>query len=608
MKTRRKRKLVLLFATGLTLSGLLFCENTQVNAASDNVPQTITTNNAAKTWVTVSQGKLVAQYDGQWKEGQGYHRTNVIKINRKSGPTRREDYIFCIDWGKESPSNKTLARQYQANPAIQWLVTDFSKGHHKSFESIDGVDNNDYDLADYWLYQTVIHMIASPDEKSPVDGNKPDANLDKFDPKIKSQVLRLKAEAEKHKSDSSSEIVLNSANLAFDPSSLDIGSGDLHGDKYEKGFTTKSNNMHDIQVHAKDSKYEKYLTGTRKNGSKIDLQNVNDGDNLKVSVPYADAGKDGFSFQVKATGHWNKQAKVAWVYWDGNPDTQKVTKSVVKATTVPMNADTLMTVKVKPSFGKLTFVKKGTGNDNTDVLEGTQFELTSSDGFSQKQTAGKDGRVTFDNLPLGKKYHLKEIKQPNKDYNGTYDRDITELTGNNPQREVDLGTLYNTKRYANFELNKKNISGNGITGAQFVLIKKTWGSNFDHVSIEDAKKQALREVNGELVDGHADKSPYVATTNDQGKAYFNQVLLDDDFHDYYAVEIKSPNGYALGTTPIKLEKVGRTSPSVVKGEMTDTVQPIPTTGSETLLLEAVTVTTIVTIVVGYGYHESKKER
>lgn len=602
MKTR-KRRLVLLVAAGLTLGGLAFCGNGQAYAAATNAPQSIRVGNSGDKWVTVSQGKIRSNIRGDADNANsGFHRCNIIKQDGKTG---RDAYVFCIDWSKRAPSNRELVAQYQANGAVQWLVTDFTKGHNKSFESIDGVDKDDYDLADYWLYQIVIHMVASPN--ATYNGDKADAYMDQFDPGIRNKIYRLKAEALKHKNDSSSEIVLNSASLNFDPSSLNLGSGDLHGDNYEKGFTTKSNNMHDIQVHAKDSKYEKYLSGTRKNGSKIDLQNVNDGDNLKVSVPYKDAGKDGFSFQVKATGHWNKEARVAWIYGAGS-EVQQVAKSTVKASTVPMNAETLMTVNVKTSLGRLTFIKKGTGNDNKDVLEGTQFELTSSDGFSQKQTAGQDGRVTFDNLPLGKKYHLKEVKQPNKNYNGNYDRDITELTGNNPQRDVDLGTLYNTKRYANFELDKKNVSGSGIAGAQFVLIKKTWGANFDYVSIEDAKKQALREVNGELVDGHADKSPYIATTNDQGKAYFNQVLLDDDFHDYYAVEIKSPNGYALGTKPIKLEKVGRTSPNVVKGEMTDTVQPIPTTGSETLLLEAVTVTTIVTLVVGYGYHESKKER
>lgn len=602
MKTR-KRRLVLLVAAGLTLGGLAFCGNSQAYAAATNAPQSIRVGNSGDKWVTVSQGKIRSNIRGDADNANsGFHRCNIIKQDGKTG---RDAYVFCIDWSKRAPSNRELVAQYQANGAVQWLVTDFTKGHNKSFESIDGVDKDDYDLADYWLYQIVIHMVASPN--ATYNGDKADAYMDQFDPGIRNKIYRLKAEAEKHKNDSSSEIVLNSASLNFDPSSLNLGSGDLHGDNYEKGFTTKSKNMHDIQVHAKDSKYEKYLTGTRKNGSRIDLQNVNDGDNLKVSIPYKDAGKDGFSFQVKATGHWNKEARVAWIYGAGS-EVQQVAKSTVKASTVPMDAETLMTVNVKPSLGRLTFVKKGTGNNNKDVLAGTEFTLT-SDGFSQTQTADKDGRVTFDNLPLGKKYHLKEVKQPNKNYNGNFDRDITELTGNNPQKEVNLGDIYNTQRSIDFYIHKKNIDNKGIGGAKFVLVRKEWGASFDHVSVEDAKKQALRQVNDELVDGHGDKDPYIATTDENGNTTFKNVVIDpNNQYDYYAVEIKSPNGYALSGTPIKLSGISKTSPSVVKGEMTDTVQPIPTTGSETLLLEAVTVTTIVTIIVGYGYHESKKER
>lgn len=604
MKTR-KRRLVLLVAAGLTLGGLAFCGNGQAYAAATNAPQSIRVGNSGDKWVTVSQGKIRSNIRGDTdNDNSGFHRCNIIKQDGKTG---RDAYVFCIDWSKRAPSNRELVAQYQANGAVQWLVTDFTKGHNKSFESIDGVDKDDYDLADYWLYQIVIHMVASPN--ATYNGDKADAYMDQFDPGIRNKIYRLKAEAEKHKNDSSSEIVLNSASLNFDPSSLNLGSGDLHGDNYEKGFTTKSKNMHDIQVHAKDSKYEKYLSGTRKNGSKIDLQNVNDGDNLKVSIPYKDAGKDGFSFQVKATGHWNKEARVAWIYGAGS-EVQQVAKSTVKASTVPMDAETLMTVNVKPSLGRLTFIKKGTGNDKKDILSGTEFTLTADGGFSQTQKADSNGRVTFDNLPLGKKYHLKETKQPNNHYRTAYERDITELTGSNPQKEVNLGDVYNDQRDINLEINKKDISGKGISGAQFVLIRKELNEPFNYISPADAKKQALRQVDGELVVGHSDKDPYVATTDENGHTTFNRVAINpqEPKYDYYAVEIKAPNGYALGSTPIKLSALGATSPSVVKGEMTDTVQPIPTTGSETLLLETVTVTTIVITVVGYGYHESKKER
>lgn len=606
MRVRKRNRLVLLTAVGLTLGGLAFSGgNTGIAYADDNGPQTIRTNNAGKTFVTASSGKLYAQYEGQWKEGYGYHRVNIIKEKGKSG---RDSYIFCINWSKESPSNKQLTRQYQANPEVQWLVTDFAKGHDKAFESLDNA-GADYDLADYWLYQTAIHLVACPNEVSPVDGKKPGDTLDKFAPQVRDKVLRLVAEAKKHKKESDSEIVLNHATLNFDPSTLNIGSGDMHDNKYEKSFQVKSSEMHDVQVHAADSKNEKYLSGTRKNGSKVDFNNVNADDNLKISVPYSDmTNTSDLSFKVKATGHWNKRAKVAWIYGNNDPNTQHVAKWAVKATTIPMEGDTEMTVHVKPAFGKISFIKRGSGNNNQDKLPGTQFLLT-SEGFSEIKTVDSNDRVEFDNLPLGKKYHLKEIKQPNHDYNGTFDRDIDALDGNNPQRDVDLGTIINTKTRQHFKITKTNINGTGIKGTQFVLVKKEWNKPFSSKTVEQAKQQALRQVNGDLVTGHGDQQPYVATTDDNGVAKFDNVLVNPgEQADYYAVEVKSPNGYALSPMPIKFEGVSSTSPDTVSGTMKDTTQPIPTTGSKELLMQSVTGAVVVLTIGSYAYYESKKEK
>lgn len=609
MRVRKKRKLVILAAIGLTLGGLtLATGNTSVAYADENGPETITTNDAQKTFVTASSGKLYAQYEGQWKEGYGYHRVNIIKQPR-NGNTQREDYIFCINWSKNAPSKKTLVRQYQADPAVQWLVTDFYKGHGKSFESLYDA-GADYDLADYWLYQTAVHLVACPDEVSPIDGKKPGDTLDKFAPQVRDKVLRLVAEAKKHKTESESEIVENHATLDFDPATLNIGSGDMHDNKYEKGFKVKSSEMNDVQVHAMDSKNEKYLSGTRKNGSKVDFQNVNADDNLKISVPYSDlSNTSDFSFKVKATGHWKKRAKVAWIYWNGNPNEQHVAKLGAKAVTVPMEGHAEMTVHVKPAFGKISFVKKGSGDNNNKLLPGTEFLLTSS-GFSERQTVDSNGRVTFDSLPLGKKYHLKEIKQPNGQYNGNYERDIDALDGNNPQKDVDLGTIINVKRYENFPITKQNINGGGISGAQFVLVRKRWHEPFNTTTVEQAKQQALRQVNGELVTGHSDQQPYIVTTDKNGNASFDKVLLDPNskYDYYYAVEIKSPNGYALSPTPIKFDRIGPTSPDSVSGTMKDTTQPIPTTGSKELLMQSVTGAVVILTIGSYAYYESKKEK
>lgn len=610
MRVRKRNRLVLLTAVGLTLGGLAFSSgNTGIAYADDNGPQTIQTNNAEKTFVTVSSGKLYAQYEGQWKEGYGYHRVNIIKQPRSGGGTRREDYIFCINWSKNAPSKKTLVRQYQADPAVQWLVTDFYKGHDKSFESLDNA-GTDYNLADYWLYQTAVHLVACPNEVSPIDGKKPGDTLDKFAPQVRNKVLRLVAEAKKHKTESESEIVENHATLNFDPSTLNIGSRDMRNNKYEKGFKVKTDQMHDVQVHAADSKNEKYLSGTRKNGGKVDFNNVNADDNLKISVPYGDlTNTSDLSFKVKATGHWNKRAKVAWIYWNGNPNEQHVAKLGTKAVTVPMEGDTEMTVHVKPAFGKISFVKKGSGDNNNKLLPGTEFLLTSS-GFSERKTVDSNGRVTFDSLPLGKKYHLKEIKQPNGQYNGNYERDIDALAGNNPQKDVDLGTIINDKKHQKFTIKKQDINSKGIGGAQFVLIRKNQYEPLNITSPAQAKQQALRQVNGELVTGHSNQQPYIATTDSNGNTVFDNVLINpqDPPYDYYAVEVKSPNGYALSLTPIKFDAMSKTSPDTVSGTMKNTTQPIPTTGSKELLMQSVTGAVVVLTIGSYAYYESKKEK
>lgn len=611
MRVRKRKKLAYLVALGLTLGGLaLSSSNTcLVYAANsdDNGPEHVDTNDAKDTWVSCSDGKLHVQYNAHNQQvGVGKHRVNILKQYNQKG---QESYYFCINFSKESPSNKRLHRKWQASPEVQWLVLDYLKGKDHRFETLN--IKGDYDLADYWLYQTAIHMVACPNERSPLNNHTTEDSVREFESAdVRNKVYRLVNEAKKHKNESESEVVVNQAHLNFDPTTLNIGSGDFHNNRYEKGFKVPSTNMHDVQVHAEDPKNEKYLLGTRKNGSRVDFNNVNADDSLKVSVPYNDmTNRSDFSFKVKATGHWDKKAKVAWIYGNTDPEDQDVAKWGYKTTTVDMKGSSDMTVHVKPAFGKISFVKKGSGDNNNKLLPGTEFLLTSS-GFSERQTVDSNGRVTFDSLPLGKKYHLKEIKQPNGQYNGNYERDIDALDGNNPQKDVDLGTIINDKRHQKFTISKQNINSQGISGAQFVLIRKNWHEPLNINSTEEAKKQALRQVNGELVTGHSDQQPYIATTDNNGNTVFDNVLINpqDPRYDYYAVEIKSPNGYALSPTPIKYDGIGKTSPDTVSGTMKDTTQPIPTTGSKELLMQSVTGAVVVLTIGSYAYYESKKEK
>ena len=132
-----------------------------------------------------------------------------------------------------------------------------------------------------------------------------------------------------------------------------------------------------------------------------------------------------------------------------------------------------------------------------------------------------------------------------------------------------------------FELTKKNTNGQGIEGAKFVIVRKPRTSVPQSISINDAKKDALRLVDGHLVSGHTDQQPYITTTNKDGKVLFNSVEIEKNSR-YYAVEIEAPNGYALSQTSYSFD-LTENSPSLVKGEITYSTNPLPSTGSNRLV-------------------------
>lgn len=148
-----------------------------------------------------------------------------------------------------------------------------------------------------------------------------------------------------------------------------------------------------------------------------------------------------------------------------------------------------------------------------------------------------------------------------------------------------------------------------VAGAKFVLVRKDATSNNTNVQIPiaTAKKEAYRQINGELVRGHEDQSPYIATSDKDGNLSFNKVLVEDfGMYDYYAVEVGAPNGYSLSPTAIKMSQVGIPSPDVIKGEMKDSTNPIPTTGSKRLLAIGAFTTVMVIGAGGLMYYRKKK--
>lgn len=548
------------------------------SASADEAPQTVNVGNSSK----------IVSYSSGHAERYGAHRVAVIQ---EAGTGQ---YLFCIEWSKKAPSNEQISKRYQANPSVQWLVNNFYSDHR--FQSLGQGDEGDY-----WLYQAVIHWVADPDDHATWGGGAIQDVLDQLDPGVRAKIEALRNEALKHNDESTSKIVTNNHNLGFDPSKLEINKDDLQGNTYKKTFTLKSENMSNVSVWLKNAPEGVSLTG--KDNAGVNFKDVWNNTGLQINIPYkVNAEKDSYTFTVATKGNWEKTSKVAWIY-QGNGDTQKVAKQDVKAVSVPLDAETDMDVTVKPAKGSVQFIKKGTGNNNSDRLGDTEFKLTGGD-FSQTKKSDANGYIKFDNLPLGRDYELTETAQPNRYYRTMYHTTITNLNGDNPLQTYDLKDVFNKKDHQKFRIVKKDSQGNPLKGAQFVLVRSD--SENAHISVEEAKKKAYRQVGDELVEGHTDQEPYVATSDEKGEVFFDMVETKArDTANYYAVEIKSPDNYTLSQTSVKLLS-NPESPSVVEGELQDTTNTLPATGSEKLLLIGASLVVLGVLGTGVYYFKAKK--
>ncbi len=570
------KKVIVTTGVGLGLGLAILGLGNSVSA--DEAPQTVNVGNSSK----------IVSYSSGHAERYGAHRVAVIQ---EAGTGQ---YLFCIEWSKKAPSNEQISKRYQANPSVQWLVNNFYSDHR--FQSLGQGDEGDY-----WLYQAVIHWVADPDDHATWGGGAIQDVLDQLDPGVRAKIEALRNEALKHNDESTSEIVTNNHNLGFDPSKLEINKDDLQGNTYKKTFTLKSENMSNVSVWLKNAPEGVSLTG--KDNAGVNFNDVWNNTGLQINIPYrVNAEKDSYTFTVATKGNWEKTSKVAWIY-QGNGDTQKVAKQDVKAVSVPLDAETDMDVTVKPAKGSVQFIKKGTGNNNSDLLANTEFKLT-GDGFSQTQKTDANGYIRFDNLPLGRDYELTETAQPNRYYQTMYHTTITNLNGDNPLQTYDLKDVFNEKDHQKFQLIKKDTQGNALKGAQFVLVRDDSGN--PHISIDEAKKRAYRRVGDELVEGHSEQEAYVATSDENGKVVFDMVKVnDDDIHTYYAIEIKAPDKYTLSQTAVKLT-ADRRSPDTVEGELQDTTNTLPATGSEKLLLIGASLAVLGGLGAGVYYFKVKK--
>lgn len=551
------KKLILTTGIGLGVA-LALVGGGKTSASADEAPQTVNVGNSSK----------IVSYASGHAERYGAHRVAVIQ---EAGTGQ---YLFCIEWSKRAPSNEQISKRYQANPSVQWLVNNFYSEHR--FQSLGQGEEGDY-----WLYQAVIHWVADPDDHATWGGGAIQDVLDRVDPSVRAKIEALRNEALKHNDESTSEIVTNNHNLGFDPSNLEINKDDLQGNTYKKTFSLKSENMSNVKVWLKNAPEGVSLTG--KDNAGVNFNDVWNGTGLQVNIPYrVNAEKDSYNFTVATKGNWEKTSKVAWIY-QGSSDSQAVAKQDVKAVSVPLDAETDMNVTVRPAKGSIEFVKKGTGNNGATILNNTEFTLSGGD-FTQKQVTDQNGHIRFDNIPLGRDYELVETKQPNKYYQTLFRATINNFNGDLPTQFYDLKDVINNKDHQKFKIVKKDSQGNPLKGAQFILVRKD--SENAYISIEDAKKEAYRKVGDELVEGHQDQDPYIATSNENGEVIFDMVALRKrDTASYYAVEVKAPDKYTLSQTSVKLT-ADKNSPDVVEGELQDTTNTLPATGSDNLLMIA----------------------
>lgn len=550
------KKLILTTGIGLGVA-LALVGGGKTSASADEAPQTVNVGNSSK----------IVSYASGHAERYGAHRVAVIQ---EAGTGQ---YLFCIEWSKRAPSNEQISKRYQANPSVQWLVNNFYSEHR--FQSLGQGEEGDY-----WLYQAVIHWVADPDDHATWGGGAIQDVLDRVNPSVRAKIEALRNEALKHNDESTSEIVTNNHNLGFDPSNLEINKDDLQGNTYKKTFSLKSENMSNVKVWLKNAPEGVSLTG--KDNAGVNFNDVWNGTGLQVNIPYrVNAEKDSYNFTVATKGNWEKTSKVAWIY-QGSSDSQAVAKQDVKAVSVPLDAETDMNVTIRPAKGSIEFVKKGTGNNGATILNNTEFTLSGGD-FTQKQITGQNGYIRFDNIPLGRDYELTETDQPNKYYRKMYHTTINNFNGDLPTQSYNLGEVVNGRTHQQFQLVKKDMQGNALKGAQFVLVRNDNGNA--HISIDEAKKQAYRREGDELVEGRQDQDPYIATSNEKGEVVFDMVQIpnDDREHTYYAVEIKAPDKYTLSQTSVKLT-AGKYSPDVVGGELSDTTNTLPATGSDKLLI------------------------
>lgn len=592
MKLRNRLRIVTLTIAGIIGLGvgITYMSSVPLVVNADDVPQSVDVKKEAASdkSFTYSFG-----YRTVVSSGIGVHFVDGIRDTDGN-------YLFCVQWSKAAPSNTRIAAKVQAQPAVTWLINNYYKGTSKRYQSLGSNEG------DYWLYQAVIHWITEPNDTDSGNGYNIQHYFDTpgLNAGVEKKIKALKAEAEKQAKAGTTEEVLNTHAMSFDPTNLALNGSDLVGENYQKSFTFKSSNMKNVKIWL-----DGQPSGTKISGNGVDLNNVDNGTKINLQMPYKDVTTSSKTFHVKAKGDWNKKLKVAYIYGDSKNVNQNVAKQVTKATTVPLDVTANMAVTVSPALGQITFTKKGSANNNSQILAGTKFKLTGG-AVVQEATADQNGKVNFKSLPLGLTYKIDEVDQPNKYYTADlskYSTTVTALSGSNPSLTATAwgGTLINKPTHHDITVRKLNTATKTVAGAQFVVIQVNKGTGLKINSAADAKAKAMYSNGTYIVAGNNNGKPAVVTSDNAGNAKFDLVATDPNKFDYYAVEVKAPAGYQLALDSYKLN-VSNNGANNQSFDVKDALKPsLPSTGSrETLYYVIGSVLIIVTV---GGYVLKKKQ-
>lgn len=258
------------------------------------------------------------------------------------------------------------------------------------------------------------------------------------------------------------------------------------------------------------------------------------------------------------------------------------------------------------------------GQPNGTILEGANggVDLNNINGSTNLRI-----KVPWDQVQPGKDFNFK-IKAHGTWQNSTkvvwvygdsrnIDQNVARQNVVTTMMDADVEANVNARSRQNaaFSLTKKDVQGNLLPGAKFVLVRRSPdGSGKINISIDQAKKEGLRLDNGELVSSNAG-SAYIATAGNDGKINFPKVKFENNSpYDYYAVEVQAPNGYALGQQSFKWGSITPNSPDSMFGDFSDSTIPLPKTGSERLLLVVASGATLIALAGALGWYQVRKKR